>query len=146
VSRGCGPRQRRILDVLLEYEEWAVETTELKRLVDGDRSNLRRAVRGLLRRKMVYEWSEGERRYYELSILGWIRAVPLTSGDPAKRPPDWSLEASCCRLNENPHEGSQNAPPIQPVRTQKRRKSSSEWGTLSKRGKHEAVTQRGIAR
>jgi hypothetical protein len=64
VSRGCGPVQRRILDVLLEYEGWAVETTELKRLAspDADRSNLRRTVRGLLRRGMIHEWSDEGRR------------------------------------------------------------------------------------
>ena len=100
MSRGIGPRQRRVLDVLLEYEEWAVETTELKSLVDGDRSNLRRAIRGLLRRGMVHEWSEGGWRYYELSLLGWIRAVSLASDDSAKKPPGWAPQPSCCRLNE----------------------------------------------
>ena len=101
MSRGCGPIQRRILDVLLEYEGWAVETTELKRLAspDADRSNLRRAVRGLLRRGMIHEWSEEGRRYYELDLLGWIMTVPLASDDPAKKPPGWSPQASCCRLN-----------------------------------------------
>jgi hypothetical protein len=86
--------QRRILDVLLEYEGWAVETTELKRLAspDGDRSNLRRAIRTLARRELIYEWSAEGRLYYELAIVGWILATPLNPDDPAKRPPCWSPE------------------------------------------------------
>jgi hypothetical protein len=90
MSRGCGPVQRRVLGVLLEYEGWAAERTGLKRLVGGDRSNLRRAIRTLVRRKFIYEWSEGGQLYYELSILGWISAVPLASDDPAKRPSNGS--------------------------------------------------------
>jgi hypothetical protein len=84
--------QRRVLDVLLEYEGWAVERTGLKSLASpgGDRSNLRRTIRTLVRRKMIHEWSEGGQHYYELSILGWILAVPLASDDPAKRPSNGS--------------------------------------------------------
>ncbi len=105
MSRGYGPMQRRIVDVLLEYEGWAVERTELKRLASpgGDRSNLRRAIRTLTRRGLIYEWSAEGRLYYELAIVGWILAVPLSPDDPAKRPADWSPETSCCRLNELPH-------------------------------------------
>ena len=89
MGRGCGPIHRRILDVLLEYEGWAVETTELKRLAspDADRSNLRRAIRTLTRRGLIHEWSEEGGLYYELGIVGWILAVPLSSEDPAKRCP-----------------------------------------------------------
>jgi len=45
LSCGYGPLQRRVCEVLLEYEGLAVETTDLKKLIspEGDRSNLRRA-------------------------------------------------------------------------------------------------------
>ncbi len=102
LSRGYGPLQRRACDVLLEYEGLAVETTDLKKLVspEGDRSNLRRALRTAVRRGLLHEWSEGGRRFYELSVVGWILAVPLPPGDPVKRPPGWSPEPPGCRLNE----------------------------------------------
>ena len=110
MSRGYGPMQRRLCDVLLEYEGLAVETTELKRLVspEGDRSNLRRALRTGVRRGLLHEWSEDGRRYYELSFVGWILAVPLPPDDPARRPPGRNPEPSSrrsgCRLNGRPHE------------------------------------------
>jgi hypothetical protein len=104
--------QRRVCDVLLEYEGLAVETTELKRLIspEGDRSNLRRAIRTAVRRGLLHEWSEGGRRYYELSFVGWILAVPLPPDDPARSPPGRTPEPSSrhtgCRLNGGPHERS----------------------------------------
>jgi hypothetical protein len=109
VSRGIGPVQRRVCDVLLEYEGLAVETTGLKGLVspEGDRSNLRRAIRTGVRRGLLHEWSEDGRRYYELSFVGWILAVPLPPDDPAMKPPGRTPEPSSrrsgCRLNGRPH-------------------------------------------
>jgi len=84
VSQELSLAQRRALDVLLEYEGWAVEKTELRLLAlsGEDRSNLRSVVRGLLRRGMVHEWLEQGQRYYELDLLGWIRPSPLP---PASR-------------------------------------------------------------
>ena len=102
--------QRRLCDVLLEYEGLAVETTELKRLVspEGDRSNLRHALRTGVRRGLPHEWSEVGRRYYELSVVGWILAVPLPPDDPARRPLAWTPEPftrqSGCRVSAEPHE------------------------------------------
>ena len=72
LSRRYGPLQRRVCDVLLEYEGLAVETTDLKKLVspEGDRSNLRRALRTAVRRGLLHEWSESGRRFHELSVVG----------------------------------------------------------------------------
>lgn len=96
--------QRRVCDVLLEYTGLAVEGTHLKELVSpmGDRSNLRRALRTAVRRGLVYEWSdEGSsgRRFYELSVVGWVLAVPLSPDDPAKRPVE--ADAPTCRKMQN---------------------------------------------
>lgn len=93
--------QRRVCDVLLEYTGLAVEGTYLKELVspEGDRSNLRRALRTAVRRGLVYEWKEDGRRFYELSIVGWVLAVPLPSDDPAKRPVE--ADAPTLRKIEN---------------------------------------------
>lgn len=56
VSRGLGPTQRRLLAIIsqgVDGEFAAFEISYLKSLVGGDRSNLRRAIRGLLRRKLI---------------------------------------------------------------------------------------------
>lgn len=109
MSRGPGPAQRRIVDVLFEHRGLALETTHLKALAAprGDRSNQRRTIRTAVRRGLLHEWSEDGRRYYELSFVGWILAVPLPLDDPAKRPPGPTPEPSSrrsgCRLNERPH-------------------------------------------
>jgi hypothetical protein len=66
VTRGIGPAQRRMLSVLFAFEGWAVESSELKRLVGGDRSNARRSIRTLLRRGLIHQWTEGGLRYHEL--------------------------------------------------------------------------------
>lgn len=96
--------QQRVLDVLLECyrHQLAVEASELKHLASlglpsVGRSNLRRAVRALVRRNLVHEWAEGGGRYYELAFVGWIRALPLARGDPA-----------CCRLTGIPHESREH--------------------------------------
>ncbi len=110
MSRGYGPVRRRVCDVLLEHEGLAVEPTELKRLVspEGDRSNLRRALRTGVRRGLLHEWFEDRRRYYELSVVGWILAVPLPPDAPARRSPgrtpELSSRQSGCRLSGRPHE------------------------------------------
>jgi hypothetical protein len=86
MSRGLGPVQKQILAVLaqgIEGEFAALETTYLKVKVGGDRSNLRRAIRGLLARDLIEERTENGRCYYGLNLWGWISAVPL---DPATAP------------------------------------------------------------
>jgi hypothetical protein len=78
--RRLGPVQRRILSVLrqgIDGEFRALETTYLKSLVGGDRSNLRRAIWGLLERGYIVERTVDGRRYYELTLLGYHFAVPL---------------------------------------------------------------------
>jgi predicted transcriptional regulator len=85
VIRGIGPAQRRVLSVLLAFKGWAVESSELKRLVGGDRSNARRSIRTLLKRGYIHQWTEGGRRYHELDFVGWINAHPLDPEDMAQK-------------------------------------------------------------
>ena len=80
MSRGLGPVQKRVLAVVaqgIDGEFAALETSYLKFLVGGDRSNLRRAVRELLSRGMIEEQISDGRRYYGLTLFGYIAAVPL---------------------------------------------------------------------
>ncbi|MBA3953119.1 MAG: hypothetical protein H0X57_14725, partial [Rubrobacter sp.] len=59
MSRGLGGLQRRVCEVLHAAENGELPLRELRRrLGDPDRSNLRRAIRGLLERGMVEEKSE----------------------------------------------------------------------------------------
>ena len=84
--RSLGPVQMRILSVLrqgIDGEFRALETTYLKSLVGGDRSNLRRAIFGLLERGYIVERTVDGRRYYELTLWGYSFAVPL---DPNTAP------------------------------------------------------------
>jgi hypothetical protein len=85
MSRGLGPVQRRILSVLCQGDRKfrALETTYLKSLVGGDRSNLRRALLGLLERGYIVERTVDGQRYYELTVLGYPFAASL---DPATAP------------------------------------------------------------
>ena len=129
--------QKRILAVLaqgIEGEFVALETTYLKSRVGGDRSNLRRAIRGLISRGLVEERHEGGRNYYELTLVGHTLAVPQ---DPTTAPSLWDfLGLSLKRGN--------------PMDEYERRSKRQPEGRLRvrghERGKHEAVTQRGVAR
>jgi hypothetical protein len=64
VSRGLGKLQRRICEVLYAAEGYELPLRELRRrLGEPDRSNLRRAVRGLIEREIAEESRlRGERR------------------------------------------------------------------------------------
>ena len=65
MSRGLGDLQRRVCEVLHAAENGELPLRELRhRLGNPDRSNLRRAIRGLLERGMVEEESDpgGEQR------------------------------------------------------------------------------------
>ena len=65
MSRGLGDLQRRVCEVLYVDGDGELPLRELRRrLGDPDRSNLRRAIRGLLERGMVEEQSDpgGEQR------------------------------------------------------------------------------------
>jgi DNA-binding IclR family transcriptional regulator len=85
MGRRIGPAQVRLLSVLLAFKGWAVESSELKRLVGGDRSNARRSLLTLLKRGYVHQWTERGLRYYELGFAGWIFAQPLDADDPAQK-------------------------------------------------------------
>ncbi len=96
--RGIGPAQRRVLSVLFAFKGWAVESSELKRLVGGDRSNTRRSIRTLLKQGYIHQWTEGGLRYHELGFVGWILALPLDADDPAKK----QAELLRCQKGEVP--------------------------------------------
>ncbi len=107
MSRGVGPTQGRVLAVLsrkIDGEFAALENSYLKELAGipaGDRSNLRRAVRSLVRRGLVREREEGGRRYYALTLAGFMAAVLLYPATPADLLADVLEEFSVplrCRL------------------------------------------------
>ncbi len=86
-----GRTQELVLAVLAQGiggEFRALETSYLKSLVadqggPADKSNLRRAIRTLLELGYLEERTVDDRRYYDLSLFGFIRSVPL---DPATAP------------------------------------------------------------
>ncbi len=80
--------QERVLAVLsrkIDGEFAALETSYLKELagISDGRSDLRRAVRSLMRRGLVRERMEGDRRYYALTLTGFMSAVQLYPATPA---------------------------------------------------------------
>ena len=126
MSRGPGPAPRRVVDVLFEHRGLALETAYLKALASprGDRSNLRRAIRTAVRRGLVHEWSEGGGSYYELSVVGWFLAAPLSSDDPTR-----------CRISGKPHERWHGGQPAE-------RSDPKKSLIAGKRDKGAKVTQR----
>ncbi len=68
-----------VLSWKINGEFAALETSYLKELagVSDSRSNLRRAVRNLMRRGLVRERMESGRRYYALTPMGFMAAVRL---------------------------------------------------------------------
>lgn len=89
MSRGLSDTQVRLLAVLAEGHrgEWvAVERTHLKDRASpgGDKSNARRALRGLLDRGLVLEMRDDESGlvYYFPSYSGAVRGT-LAAGDEA---------------------------------------------------------------
>jgi hypothetical protein len=87
MSRGLGALQRRACEVLYAAEGHQLPLRELRRqLGEPDRSNLRRAIRGLLRRGLVeVPRSEGGRRV-GLTSSGLLRMRPPPVRD-LQRPP-----------------------------------------------------------
>lgn len=87
MSRGLGATQERLLAVLARKiggEFVALETSYLKELAGcGDRSNLRRAIRNLVRRGLVREREHDGRRYHALTFTGFVAAVRLYPATPA---------------------------------------------------------------
>lgn len=97
MSRGLGLSQRRVLEVLNEVPaNGGLPVTELKICAGGDRSNLRRAVRAMTRRKLVEEVTfEGE-RIVRLTFAGVLKAMP-----PLPEVPDPRAELRAWRKAED---------------------------------------------
>jgi hypothetical protein len=73
MSRGLGVLQRRVCAVLYAADDEGPTLRELRRrLGEPDRSNLRRAIRGLLRREIVEESGSGGERRLALTVWGYI--------------------------------------------------------------------------
>src|SRR5215218_2566035 len=102
MSRGIGRTQREAMLALRDHEDGAaagVPLTELKRAISSDRSNARRALRGLIERGLLEEVTdeEGVRR---VKLAGgahlalWLAAYPdgqLTIDTVPSRPLDLDL-------------------------------------------------------
>ena len=98
MSRGVGPTQGRVLAVLsrkIDGEFATLEISYLKELPGGNRSNLRRAIRSLVRRGLVREREHDGRRYCALTFTGFVADVPLYPATPADLLAD-VLEELCC--------------------------------------------------
>ena len=75
MSRGLGYLQRRVREVLYAAEGQELPLGELRRrLGEPDRSNLRRAIRGLLEREIVEESRVGGER--RVGLTSWEHVVP----------------------------------------------------------------------
>ena len=73
MSRGLGGLQRRVCEVLYADGDGELPLRELRRrLGDPDRSNLRRAIRGLLERGMVQEADPGGEQRVALDVWTYI--------------------------------------------------------------------------
>jgi hypothetical protein len=86
MSRGLGFLQRQVREVLYAAEDAELPLRELRRrLGEPDRSNLRRAIRGLLEREVLEESCSGGERRVALTVFGYIGAGPPLA--PPRRPP-----------------------------------------------------------
>ncbi len=75
ISRGLGDLQRRICEALDAADGREPSLRELRRrLGDPDRSNLRRAIRGLLEREIVEEFESGGERRVKLAYWASLSA------------------------------------------------------------------------
>ena len=73
MSRGLGVLQRRVCAVLYAADDQGLALRELRRrLGEPDRSNLRRAIRGLVQREIVEESGSGGERRVLLTVWGYI--------------------------------------------------------------------------
>ncbi len=85
MSRGLGPLQHRICDVLDATEDQELPLRELRRrLGEPDRSNLRRAIRGLLERCTLEEFSREGEPHVAFAVKGYfgMSMRPTSSGNP----------------------------------------------------------------
>lgn len=75
MSRGLGSLQRDTLAALYAAEDNELPVRELRRrLGNADRSNLRRVVRGLLRRNYAEQLGEGVGSSVKLTFWGTLKA------------------------------------------------------------------------
>jgi DNA-binding MarR family transcriptional regulator len=87
MSRGLGVLQRRICEALYAAEGNVIALRELRRtLGEPDRSNLRRAIRGLLEREIVEESRGGGETKIVLSFWGHVYLNPLPDTSPRVSP------------------------------------------------------------
>src|SRR5215213_7733229 len=89
MSRGLGPLQHRICNVIDDAEDQELPLRELRlRLGEPERSNLRRAIRGLLERGILEEFSRGGEPHVGFVVKGYFgpRARPAFSGNPPDLP------------------------------------------------------------
>ena len=87
MSRGLGILQRRVCEVLYAATGHQLPLRELRRqLGEPDRSNLRRAIRGLLRRNLVEVPRSGGGRRVGLTSSGLLSMRPPPVRD-LQRPP-----------------------------------------------------------
>jgi DNA-binding MarR family transcriptional regulator len=85
MSRGLGLLQHRVCDVIDDAEDQELPLRELRRrLGEPNRSNLRRAIRGLLERGILEEFSRGGEPHVAFAVKGYFgpRARPASSGNP----------------------------------------------------------------
>lgn len=81
--------QRQVMDVIYDKQEGSegLDVSDLNRILGGDRSNTRRAVRGLVRRGMVSEVSNtGGERSVLLTQEGWLISVLIRTPLPPLEP------------------------------------------------------------
>src|SRR5687767_9946590 len=83
LSRGLGVLQRQICEALDGAEGGELALRELRRrLGEPDRSNVRRAIRGLLERKIVVELREGNER--RVGLVSWASAPKESPSKPSR--------------------------------------------------------------
>ncbi len=89
MSRGMGRLQRRVMDVICDNQDvqTGLSMSSLNRLLGGDRSNNRRAVRGLIQRGKALEihGEDGVRRVI-LTKEAWMISVLMRTPVPPPEP------------------------------------------------------------
>ena len=125
MSRGPGILPRRICDVLYAADDQGLALRELRRrLGEPDRSNLHRAIRGLLRREIVEESGSGGERRVGLTVWSYfgmsVRPVP-PEGPSTPR----TASREQARAAED---GSEVGPEVGPEAGRRRRQAGTAQG------------------
>lgn len=102
MGRGLGPAQRRVVNILLEAStSEGLPLGRLRTLAGGDKSNLRRTIRTLARRKLIEQVTVGGERRVSLTFSGALATMPRPSRklDPiANLRTEWKEKE--CRIRE----------------------------------------------